>query len=106
MTSNYMTEANAIACALRGQTGAAGTPGRRGRGPTKAPSASNLEVLAFMRAFFADNDQLPPIAVISRHFGWIGASAAAWHISALRRFGFVEHNAVGKLRFVRPANAK
>jgi len=105
MTSNYMAEANAIASALRGQSASVRVPGRR-RGPTKSPSASNLEVLAFMRAFFAANDQLPPVAVISRHFGWVGVSAAAWHISALRRFGLVESNAVGKLRFVRPINAK
>lgn len=104
MSGNYMTEANAIANALRGKACGSGKPARRG--PTKAPSASNLEVLAYMRAFFADNDQLPPIAVISSHFGWVGASAAAWHVSALRRFGYVESNAVGKLRFKRAANTQ
>lgn len=105
MTSNYMTEANAIACALRSQPGPVRTPARRGRGPAKGPSARNLEVLAFMQAFFAENDQLPPVAAIARSFGWVGVHAAYCHVEALRRFGFVESNAVGKLRFVRPANA-
>ena len=88
---NYMTEANAIAGSLRGvrlhkQCG---------------PSARALEVLAFMREFFVENDQLPPVAVISRHFGWAAQNSADCHIAALLRHKLVEGNAVGKLRFAR-----
>lgn len=67
----------------------------------KQPSERSLQVLAFMREFFADNDQLPPAEVIAKHFGWASANAACTHLSALRRHGLVETNACGKLRFVR-----
>lgn len=69
--------------------------------PTRGPSARALQVLAFMREFFAENDQLPPAAVISGHFGWASASAADCHIATLLRHRLVERNAVGKLRFAR-----
>lgn len=100
MTSNYMLQANAIADALRGR-GAVPLP-RRHRGPAAAPSATNLEVLAFMRAFFADNDQLPPVAVVAKHFGW-AAGSADWHIQALIKHGLLERNVLGKLKFARRA---
>ena len=100
---SYMTEANAIADALRGRGSQRAAPiARRGRGPGRAPTARNLAVLAFMREFFAANDQLPPVSAIVRHFGWTSQGAAQGHVEALRRFGLVESNAVGKLRFVRP----
>lgn len=99
MSGNYMQQANAIAAALRGR-GAAMPPRRRG--PAAEASARNLEVLAFMRAFFSDNDQLPPVAVVARHFGW-AAGTADWHIHALIHHGLLERNALGKLRFARRA---
>lgn len=68
---------------------------------TRGPSARALQVLAFMREFFAENDQLPPAAVISGHFGWASPSAADCHIVTLLRHKLVERNAVGKLRFAR-----
>ena len=95
-----MQQANAIADALRGR-GAAPVPRRR-RGPAAAPSAANLQVLAFMRDFFADNDQLPPVAVVAKRFGWAVASAD-WHIQALIKHGLLERNALGKLKFARRA---
>lgn len=98
---SYMTEANAIADALRGRGSHREPATVRRRGPVQAPTARNLEVLAFMREFFAANDQLPPVSAIVRHFGWVSTGAAQGHIEALRRFGKVEGNAVGKLRFVR-----
>ncbi len=67
----------------------------------RAPSERSLQVLAFMREFLAENDQLPPACVIAKHFGWASANAACTHLSALRRHGLVETNACGKLRFVR-----
>lgn len=96
---NYMTEANAIAARLRG--GAAPVAGRKGRGPSVEPSAISLAVLRFMREFFAQNDQLPPLLHIAHRFGWASVGAANWHVAALIRHGFVEFNACGKLRFVR-----
>lgn len=101
--SSYMREANAIAAALRGRAIAA-KPARR-RGPAVGPSEINLQVLAYMREFFGHNDQLPPVAHIARHFGWAGVATAQHHIGALLRFGLVERNAVGKLRFARAVAA-
>lgn len=89
-----MEEANAIAARLRGG------PVRQARGPAAAPTAKNLEVLAYMRDFFRENDQLPPVATIAEHFG-MNTTGADWHIKALLRLGRVERNAVGKLRFTR-----
>ncbi|WP_310636041.1 LexA family protein [Delftia acidovorans] len=67
----------------------------------RAPSERSLQVLAFMREFFAQNEQLPPADAIASHFGWASANAAQEHINALRGHGLVETNACGKLRFVR-----
>lgn len=91
---SYMAEANAIAARLRGG------PVRQARGPASAPTAKNLEVLAYMREFYLENDQLPPVAIIAEHFG-MNTTGADWHAKALLRLGIVERNAVGKLRFAR-----
>lgn len=92
---SYMAEANAIAARLR--VG----PVRQARGPAAAPTAKNLEVLAYMREFFLINDQLPPVMHISKNFGWASLNAAQLHVDALIRHGLIERNAVGKLRFAR-----
>ena len=93
----YMTEANAIAAQLQGKT----PPARRGGSPVRTtPSKYQLKVLAYMREFFAENDQLPPVAAIARHFDFCD-SAADYHVKALIKFKRVERNAVGKLRFAR-----
>lgn len=94
----YMQEANAIADQLRGKA-----PAKRTRGPAKQLSTKHMEVLDYMRAFFADNDQLPPLASIAKHFG-VCNSGASWYVDMLKRHGMLEHNAVGKLRFARGRN--
>ena len=97
----YMHEANAIAAHLRSGER---MPSRTGPRKAVAASAISLEVLAFMRQFFADNDQLPPMAVIARAFGWVSDAAAQHHMELLARFGHIEKNAVGKWRFARGMN--
>lgn len=89
-----MAEANAIATRLRGG------PVVKVQRAALAPTTRNLEVLAYMREFFEENDQLPPVSKIAAHFG-IANAAADWHVQALIRLGKVERNAVGKLRFKR-----
>ena len=89
-----MAEANAIAASLRGR---ASPPGKKATGPTPR----NLDVLAFMRQFFAQNDQLPPVTTVCEHFGWAAPQSAQSHIDALARHGLIERNAVGKWRFAR-----
>jgi SOS-response transcriptional repressor LexA len=59
------------------------------------------EVLNFMRAFFEEQDQLPPCHVIRDHFGWASDNAAYCFQIALEDRGLIEKNAVGKYRFAR-----
>lgn len=68
---------------------------------TSELTSKQAEVLAFMRAFFALNDQLPPANVIRQHFGWTSDNAAASYQAVLAKRGYIEHNAVGKYRFSR-----
>ena len=93
---SYMHEANAIAARLRGK---AKPPGKKVEGPTQR----NQDVFAFMRLFFLENDQLPPVATVCEHFGWRSLQAGQDHVDALLRHGLIERNAVGKLRFARGA---
>lgn len=92
----WAAEANEIAARLR--------PGPRRRGPAKGPSARNLEVLAYLREFFAENDQLPTVKLISARFGFCG-NAVQEHLVALERHGLIEKNAVGRWRFARAGRA-
>ena len=96
---SYMSEANAIAAAIRGK---AKPPGKMAPGPTRR----NLQVLGYMRDFFAQNDQLPPMAHIAAHFGWSSDQSALEHVESLMRHGLVERNACGKLRFSREGAQK
>lgn len=97
----YMHEANAIAARLRSGER---MPSRTGPRKAVAPSLISLEVLAFMRQFFAENDQLPPMAVTAQAFGWVSDDAVRHHMVSLARFGHIEKNAVGKWRFARGMN--
>ncbi|KRC36254.1 hypothetical protein [Acidovorax sp. Root219] len=65
------------------------------------PTATQLLVLAYMREFFATEDQLPPVPLVAKHFGWASPNGAQFHIDGLLRLGYLERNAVGKLRFPR-----
>lgn len=64
-------------------------------------TTKQAEVLAFMREFFAENDQLPPSGAIRERFGWASDNAAATFVAVLAKKGHIEHNAVGKYRFSR-----
>lgn len=69
---------------------------------TRKPDGSRRrEVLAFMRDFFRNNDQLPPCHVVARHFGFRSENAAHCHMLALEKDGLLQKNAVGKWMFVR-----
>ena len=59
------------------------------------------QVLYFMRAFFAKNDQLPPCQYVRMAFGWKSDNAAQTHIAQLERRGYLERNETGKYRFTR-----
>lgn len=64
-------------------------------------TTKQAEVLAFMREFFALNDQLPPASALRTRFGWSSDNAAASYLITLAKKGHIEHNAVGKYRFAR-----
>lgn len=68
---------------------------------TSALTPKQAEVLAFMREFFAENDQLPGGPDIARHFGFRSPNAGADYVIALAKKGCIERNAVGKYRFTR-----
>ncbi len=56
------------------------------------------EVLAFMWAYFKENDTLPSTAEICRHFA-ITNQAVQDFRAALAKKGYIEKNAVSKYRF-------
>ena len=64
--------------------------------------ARRREVLAFMRDFFNENDQLPPCHIVARHFGFASENAAHCHMVALEKDGLLQKNTVGKWMFARP----
>lgn len=92
---SYMSEANAIAATLRGEI----RPSPRSR---RSPTDKQLKVLQYMRDFHREQDQLPPVAYIARHFGWRSPQSALEHVDALIAKGELERNVCGKLRFARP----
>lgn len=62
------------------------------------------QVLDFMRAFLADNDQLPTHACIAKRFGWKSDNAALTFTKILEAKGYLERNTLGKFRLTRPAS--
>lgn len=67
----------------------------------RQPTPVQKMVLAYMREYFSENDQLPPAHAIADHFGWKARQNAVWHVSKLEQHGFIEPNATGKYRFKR-----
>lgn len=64
-------------------------------------TARQMEVLAYMQAFLAENDEFPPLWKISQHFGWATSTSAQCHVDALGRKGVIERNEIGNWRMVR-----
>lgn len=72
------------------------------RGPRRTePSPVQLMVLAYMRKFFEEQDQLPPVTYVAKQFGWF-RNGAQFHIDVLVDYGLLELNACGRYRFPRP----
>lgn len=71
----------------------------------KSLSARQAEAFAFMVQFFAENDQLPPVATaMSTHMS-IFPNHANEICIALEKKGWIERNAVGKYRFTQCSRA-
>jgi hypothetical protein len=68
--------------------------------PRVAARASDEEVLAFCRAFFDAQDQLPPQAFIAERFK-VSEPTANRYMRQLGEAGFLEENVAGKWRFAR-----
>ncbi len=64
-------------------------------------TARQQEVLDFMRAFLTENDEVPPMWAVAKHFGFRSENAAQCHVDALMRKGYLERNSIGNLRFTR-----
>lgn len=58
------------------------------------------EYVSFMRQFFIENDQLPPVAVTAAAIG-VRVNAAHEVMHRLERAGVIERNAVQKWRWKR-----
>lgn len=56
-------------------------------------------VFQFLREFFYENDQLPPIASIAKRFGCF-QNAITDTMKELERHEMIERNCIGKWRFV------
>ncbi|MDP9991987.1 SOS-response transcriptional repressor LexA [Variovorax boronicumulans] len=69
-------------------------------------TAKQTAVLNFMQQFEAENDNMPTMPVIARHFGYASTNAANDHVQALVRAGRLERlqGQVG-FRFTREATA-
>ena len=93
--------ANAIAAKLRGLAPPPVAKSRKAQGVTPRQA----EVLAFLHAFFEENDQLPPVSAVAKHFG-LGHGAAHWHLEQLLHHGAIERNTVGRYRFARHGATK
>jgi hypothetical protein len=102
--------ANRIAARLRGVTYAAPPPVRAKACRTPAPrqpyplrevTPAQLRVLDYMRAFLAENDELPPLWAIAKHFGWSSVNSAQDQVAALGRKGLLERNEIGNWRIAR-----
>jgi SOS-response transcriptional repressor LexA len=68
-------------------------------------SKKQMELLSFMRFYFARNDQLPSAEAIRDHFGWSSPNAAHCAREVLERKGWIERNEAGKYRFSRNREA-
>ena len=71
---------------------------------TRPLTETQQKVLAYLRQFHAEQDQLPPAHAIAAHFGWKSQNAAHEHLQALEAQGHIERNAVNKYRFKREAS--
>lgn len=66
-----------------------------------ALSATQKNVLTYMREFFAENDQLPPMEYLKRRFKWNSNRKVLVYYEALSAKGLIEKNITGKYRFTR-----
>lgn len=72
---------------------------RNAEGMTQAQQ----KVWDYIRAYFGQNDQLPPMNAIRENFKWASNNAAVEHCAALEGIGRLERNAAGRYRFKRHA---
>ena len=63
-----------------------------------------IEIFDYLKAFFEENDQLPPIRLISEFFGKY-PNQIDQTMRSFARKGLIEKNAAGKYRFARKAVA-
>ena len=57
------------------------------------------QVVDFMWGFYRENDMLPGMNDICRHFSWASSNAALTHVREIEKRGYIELNAVEKYRF-------
>lgn len=67
----------------------------------KALTPRQENTMTFLRAFFAENDQIPTVAIINKHFGWRSDHAGWTVLNQLAARRLIERNACNKYRFAR-----
>lgn len=70
----------------------------------KARKFTDDELISYLVDFLNENDQLPPVLNIARHFGATN-NAVFQRLLRLERDGILERNAVNKYRFARLSNS-
>lgn len=56
---------------------------------SQALTKKQSRILNFIKNYFIDEQSMPTLQDISNNFGWSSANAAAVHISALKKKGFL-----------------
>jgi len=81
---------------------ATGVPGKGGY-LRAIMEAKLVEVLAYCRAFYEENDQLPTTKCVMDHFD-VSKQVTMKYMQNLREAGHIERNAAGNWRFTRRAS--
>ena len=63
---------------------------------------TQARIYDYLVGYFDENDQLPSSRVVANNFGYRSQTAAMCHINALRKKGWISHNAAGFYKFNRP----
>jgi hypothetical protein len=63
------------------------------------------QLLRFLWDFYQENDQIPPMATISRHFGWASISTPLLPMRSLVAAGMIERNVCNKYKFTAKGRA-
>lgn len=97
LSHSFYAQTNEIARELSSRKAAKKLPDKRPESMTKR----NEDVVSFIRSFLSENDRIPAMRDIAKHFGWASDTAADEHIKKLMRLGVLERSGACWYRFTR-----